>query len=164
MFRQIGFATLAVLLVSPMTLAQSAPPPSGVTGTWTGVVVFKSDGQSHEDPFRVVLKQEGATLIGTAGPDADRQYSITSGKATTTRDATAVTFNVTVDGVYMALELKLDLQTSGGVLKGSAAIEGEDGQRRTATVELKPAKARPQFAFAPVARMKSWRSRSTTAA
>ncbi len=39
----------------------------------------------HEDPFHVVLKQDGGALTGTAGPDADRQYRINNGKVTRRR-------------------------------------------------------------------------------
>jgi hypothetical protein len=135
--RQAGFAVLAVLIASRMLTAQSpAPGTQSVTGAWTGSVVFKVDGETHEDPFHAVLKQDGSALTGTAGPDADRQYRINNGKVITAKDITAVTFDVIVNGVHTALDLKL----ADGALKGTAAIEGEDGRRHAATVEMKPAK------------------------
>jgi len=125
---------LAVLIASRILSAQT--PAHGVTGAWTGTVVFKVDGEAREDPLHVVLKADGNVLAGTAGPDADRQYRINNGKVISTKDTTLVTFEVIVSGVHMALDLKL----VEGALKGAAAIEGEDGRRHTATVDLKPAK------------------------
>jgi len=135
--RRAGFAVLAALIASRILAAQSpAPGTPGVTGAWTGTMVFKADGETHQDPLHVVLKQDGGALTGTAGPDADRQYRINNGKVTAAKDTTSVTFEVIVNGVHMALDLKL----AGGALKGTAAIEGEDGHRYAANVDLKPAK------------------------
>jgi hypothetical protein len=135
--RHAGFAVLAVLIASRMLAAQTpAPGTPGVTGAWTGTVVFKVDGETHEDSFHAVLKQDGTTLTGTAGPDADRQYRINNGKVITAKDITAVTFEVIVNGVHTALDLKL----VDGALKGTATIEGEDGHRYAANVDLKAAK------------------------
>ena len=135
--RRARIAVLAVIVASRILAAQSpAPARPGVTGAWTGSVVFKADGDSRQDPFHVVLKQDGGALTGTAGPDADRQYRIKNGKVIAAQDTTSVTFEVIVDGVHMALDLKL----VDGALKGAAAIEGEDGHRYAANVELKPAK------------------------
>jgi hypothetical protein len=132
--RRARFAVLAVVITSQILAAQSpAPATPGVTGAWTGSVVFKADGETHQDPLHVVLKQDGGALTGTAGPDADRQYRISNGKVTTAKDATAVTFEVIVNGVHMALDLKL----VDGQLKGTAMIEGEDGQRHAATALLR---------------------------
>jgi hypothetical protein len=132
--RRARFAVLAVLIASRILAAQSpAPGTPSVTGAWTGTVVFKADGETHQDPFHVVLKQDGGSLTGTAGPDADRQYRINNGKVVTAKDTTSVTFEVIVHGVHMALELKL----VDGALKGTAVIEGEDGQRHAATTSLR---------------------------
>ena len=137
--RQATLALLAVLTASRVLVAQSpAPGTPTVTGAWTGTVVFKADGEIHEDPLHAVLRRTGDALTGTAGLDVDRQYRITNGKVLTANDTIAVAFEVIVNGVQMALDLKL----VDGALKGTAAIEGEDGQRHKATVDLKPAKAR----------------------
>jgi hypothetical protein len=136
-YRQAGIAVLAVLIASRILVAQSpAPRTSSVAGAWSGTVVFAIDGETHEDPFHAVLKQDGSVLTGTAGPDADRQYRINNGKVITAKETTAVTFDVIVNGVHTALDLKL----VDGALKGSAVIEGEDGHRHAATVNLKSAK------------------------
>jgi hypothetical protein len=128
------FGVLVVLIASQIVVAQSpAPGPSSVTGAWTGTVVFKADGETHEDPLHAVLKQDGGALTGTAGPDADHQYRINNGKVVTSKDLTTVTFDVIVNGVHTALDLKF----IDGALKGTAAIEGEDGQRHAATASLR---------------------------
>jgi hypothetical protein len=129
--RRASFAVLAVLLASRILTAQSPAP--GVTGAWTGTVMFKADGETHQDPFHVVLKQDGGALTGTAGPDADHQYRIQNGKIVTAKDVTTVAFEVIVNGVHTALDLKL----VDGALKGTAVIEGEDGQRHAATASLR---------------------------
>lgn len=135
--RRAGFALFAFVIASSILAAQSPVPGTlSVTGAWTGTLVFKADGETHEDAFHAVLKQDGAVLTGTAGPDADRQYRVSKGKVVTAKDTTAVSFEVIVNGVHMALDLKL----TGGALKGTAAIEGEDGQRHAAVADLTRAK------------------------
>lgn len=132
--RRAQFAVLAFLIASRILAAQSpAPGTSSLTGAWTGTVVFKADGETHEDPFYAVLKQDGGALTGTAGPDADHQYRISNGKIVTAKDVTTATFEVIVNGVHTALDLKL----VEGALKGTAVIEGEDGQRHAATTSLR---------------------------
>lgn len=127
-------AAIVFILSSVLTLSLQVAP-STVTGTWSGVLTFK-DGQSREEYIHAVLKQDGAVVTGTAGPDADRQFRILKGKTATAKDVTSLTFEVIVDNVLTSLDLKL----AEGVLKGAAAIEGEDGVRHTATAELKPVK------------------------
>lgn len=125
---------LATMIASRILAAQSPTPATpNVSGAWRGALVLKSGSETHSDPFYVVLKQDGDTVTGTAGPDADRQFRIRNGKAASGKDTTTVTFELIVDGVHMTVELKL----FEGALKGTATMEGEDGQRETATVELK---------------------------
>lgn len=135
--RQAVLALLAALIASQFPAAQSpAPGAASVSGTWTGTVTFKADGETHEDPLHAVLKQDGTTLTGSAGPDADRQYRINNGKVATANGEITVSFIVIVNGV----QTSLDLKRVDAALKGTATIEGEDGQRHAATVTLKPAK------------------------
>jgi hypothetical protein len=97
-------------------------------------MTFKN-GEGQEQ-LHAVLKQEAALLAGTAGPDADHQYKILKGKLTSTKDATSVAFELIVDGVHSSFDLKL----VDGALRGDAVVEGEDGKRHLATVELRPVK------------------------
>ena len=131
---------LAVVAVIAWTAILTAQSPShaaqSVSGVWAGTAIFKADGETHEEPFHAVLKHSGPALTGTAGPDADRQYRVNNGKVTVTADATVVSFDVIVNGVHTSFELKL----VSAALKGTAVIEGEDGRRHAATVDLKPVK------------------------
>ena len=138
MFQRHTVVAVLLVLIAPQFLAAQSPAPGSATvaGTWTGTVVVKADADTYEEPLHAVLKQEGNALTGTAGPDADRQYRINNGKVATANDVTTVTFDVIVNGVHMTLDLK----RVDGALRGTAAIEGEDGQRHAATVTLKPAK------------------------
>ena len=92
------------------------------------------DGQVvDDDPVYFVLKHEGAVLTGTAGPNAERQYPIAKGKATTTGEVTAISFEVAAGTLIITFDLKL----GGGELKGTAAGD-RDGEKQTATVSVKP--------------------------
>ena len=64
------------------------------TGTWTGTLT-PSDGTSG--PARLVLKQEGDKVTGTAGPDATEQHTIENGKA----ESGNLTFQVSTPGGVM---------------------------------------------------------------
>jgi hypothetical protein len=78
--RRARIAVLAVFVASRILAAQSpAPARPGVTGAWTGSVVFKADGDSRQDPFHVVLKQDGGALTGTAVPSGTRAWVIVDG-------------------------------------------------------------------------------------
>ena len=48
------------------------------TGTWTGTL---APGDGTSGPARLVLKQEGDKVTGTAGPDATAQHAIENGRA-----------------------------------------------------------------------------------
>ena len=47
------------------------------TGTWTGTVT----AEGRDFPARLVLKQEGTALTGTAGADANDRHAIGKGVA-----------------------------------------------------------------------------------
>lgn len=126
-------AAALAAIIRPAPAAQTQRP---VTGTWTGTVTLKHDGKIHEEYLHVVLKQDGETLTGTAGPDADNQYRISKGRALPTAGATTVTFEFIANGAHSALTLKTSDDAGSPTLKGEARIEGEDGQTRTATVEM----------------------------
>ena len=123
------FAILLALAIA----GPSQAAPATVAGAWTGALMVREGGETHEDPIRLVLKQNGDVLTGTAGPDADRQYPIKNGKFVATKDAVAVAFDVIVNGTNVSFNLKL----GDGVLKGELLVEGEDGRRLTGTVELR---------------------------
>ena len=131
-----ALAALALAVSIPSVLLASQAKPAGISGAWSGTLVFMKDGQVvDDDPVYFVLKHEGAAVTGTAGPNAERQFPIAKGKTATTSDGTTITFEVTAG----TLVINFDLKFVNGELKGSA-VGDKDGQKQTATVSLKPVK------------------------
>lgn len=115
MKRIILFALSAVSLLA-----------ADATGKWTGTLTPASDNSGK--PAMLVLKQDGAELTGTAGPDASEQNTILNGKA----DNGTLTFEIHSGGGTMKFTLKLD----GDEIKGDIVRE-RDGQSQTATLAVK---------------------------
>ena len=94
-----------ILFTAPLLAIQSTAVD--LSGTWTGTFrVTNSEGNKEESAY-VVLKQKGAELSGTAGPTAERQFPINSGKVTTTKGETTVVFDTGREGHVITFELKL---------------------------------------------------------
>lgn len=127
-------ARLLLIVVAIIACAprETVAGQTSVSGTWSGTLVFKG-AEAGEERLRAVLRHDGDTLSGTAGPDADQQYRITKGKVATTAGTTAVGFDLIVNGVLTSFDLKL----VDGALKGEATSEGEDGHKHVASVVLK---------------------------
>ena len=99
------------------------------TGKWSGSLIrTSSDGQEHVGPALLELKQEGATLTGTAGPDAGERHNIQNGKA----EDGNITFEVPNNESVM----KFTLKQEGDSIKGSVTRE-RDGQTQTAKLDVK---------------------------
>ena len=117
------------------TQNKPAPAPSGVTGLWTGTFVAKDGEREENESAHIVLKQTGAELTGSAGPNANQQWPIAKGKVETTKEGTRLTFDVQSDGPLLHFDLKL----VEGRLKGNA--NGEmDGRKFSAVLDLQRAK------------------------
>ena len=119
-----------------LRLVDAAPrtaSPSAVTGTWVGT--FKL--ATTELLAHMIFDQSGATLTGTAGPNAYRQIAITGGKVQATEAGTAVTFQMplTSENVVLTFDLKM---TQAG-LEGTVTAVNE-GQKVVGPVQLKPVK------------------------
>src|SRR3954447_1507138 len=99
-------ALKAVLLSAVLALAASA---ADVTGTWSGSLkIMGPDGQNQDDTIHMILKQDGAKLTGTAGPNAAEQLPIdkgvVEGNKVTMELAVpkgAFKFDVTLDGDHL---------------------------------------------------------------
>jgi hypothetical protein len=73
------------------------------TGKWTGT--FTPEGQEPQSAY-VILKQDGASLTGTGGPNESEQWPIAKGKVEGNRITGEVTspegdiykINLTIDG------------------------------------------------------------------
>jgi len=141
--RKISLALVALLSTASIVSAQQSAPPAAtptaavnVTGTWNGTLTPSVDGQPRgEEAGLFILKQDGAVVTGTAGPNADQQNAISKGKIATTKDGTVLTFELARDTMVMQFEMKL----VDGHLKGGAKAE-RDGQKMTATVDFTRAK------------------------
>ena len=97
------------------------------TGNWTGEGV--ADGQAH--PLYVVIKQDGNTLSGTAGPDASRQAEI-HGKV----EGDKVSFDVATQGPG---SIHFELKAEGDALKGTVEFKRDDGSQSAAVSLTKAA-------------------------
>src|SRR5688572_9237792 len=69
------------------------------TGSWTGTLTPEG---KESGPALLVLKQEGSTLTGTAGPDAGERHPIEKGKV----ENGNLTFEVPSGEVIMKFALK----------------------------------------------------------
>jgi hypothetical protein len=98
----------AVLLAVVLVLAASA---ADLTGTWSGTfTITMPDGKTSDDTVHLVLKQNGSTITGTAGPSAEQQVPIAKGTITGNK----VMLEVPVpDGMF-----KFDVALEGEHLKG----------------------------------------------
>jgi hypothetical protein len=120
MKRLIGIAALALLLATVLLAAED------LTGKWSGSFNMTLDGQTREDAVYMVLKQCGAELTGTAGPNVNQQWPILKGKI----EGDKVTFEVQTDEPL----IKFDLTLAEGHLKGNAKAEHQ-GRSMQAVVD-----------------------------
>ena len=106
--------TLAcILLAFAMVLSAAA---ADVTGKWTGTISIETN--DPQDAF-LVLKQDGSTITGTAGPNEGEQWPIKSGK---------------IEGNKVVLEVvneehwsyKLELVLDGDKLAGDVTMTRDD--------------------------------------
>ena len=95
-----------------VTLVAFAADP-GVSGKWSGTLTPESGEQGSA---YMVLKQDGATITGTAGPDLDKQWPVQSGK---------------VDGKKVTIEVKDPNGDS--TVKATMML---DGNKMTGDIEL----------------------------
>jgi len=116
------------LLLLALALAATALVAGDATGTWTGTMTVVS-GDTY--PARMVLKQEGDTLTGTAGPDENQQRPIKNAKV----DHGVVTFEVPTEHAVMKFSLKQNEDDMSGEVTREL-----DGRTETAKVSVKRVK------------------------
>jgi hypothetical protein len=121
-------ALIFLLLASSLSLAAA---DANVTGKWSGpTVLTRPDGTKEDGSAFAILKQDGARVTGTAGPDETTQWPITKGAI----DGDKVTLEVQdADGVTI---YKLSLVLDGDRLKGPFTFNAADGQTVSATVDF----------------------------
>jgi hypothetical protein len=108
-----------------LTLFAAAVIAADATGTWTGVLTPRG---KESGPAHLILKQDGAKLTGTAGPNEGKQHPIENGKV----ENGNITFEVPTGDAVMKFNLKHD----GDEIKGDVTREGESGTD-TATLAVK---------------------------
>ena len=102
------------------------------TGTWTGSAKINlPDGTTRDSSVLFVLKHEGASVTGTAGPAEDRQLPISNGKA----DGQKLSFAVQAEDVTFTFNLALDNDH----LKGDAS-GAQNGQPLKLTLDVTKSK------------------------
>jgi hypothetical protein len=114
-----------LLAVAVAAIAMAAD----VTGKWTGSFT-PENGEAHT--ALLVLKQDGAAITGTAGPDESQQFPIQTGKI----DGNKVVLEISPsEGAVYHMELVLD----GDHLKGDMTAKRDDG---TMTAKLDVSRAK----------------------
>jgi hypothetical protein len=96
------------------------------TGKWTGTLT--PDGGEGEGPALLVLKQDGTTLTGTAGPADSEQHEVLHGKI----EDGKITFEV----IFGEATLKFSLTQEGEEIKGGVTLE-RGGETKTAKLAVK---------------------------
>jgi len=98
------------------------------TGTWTGTLAPENGG---EGPALLVLKQDGPSLTGSAGPGEQQQHAILNGRAENGK----ITFEISVGEA----NAKFVLTQEGEEMKGDVKLE-RDGQAQNAKLTPKRSK------------------------
>ena len=88
-----------------------------VTGTWSGTLAMTKGDETKDDSAYLVLKQTGAAITGTIGPNAERRFEITKGTA----DGNSVYIEAVVEGEN---KIVLRLKVEGDKLTGDLKAEG----------------------------------------
>jgi hypothetical protein len=110
-----------------------AAPDVNISGTWTGKAMVTPEGaEAVERSAIVVLKQEGSTVTGTAGPAEDTMLPISNGKL----EGSKLTFAVVQEG---EVNITFNMAFENGRLTGTAA-GNQGGTPLKITIELTRAK------------------------
>jgi len=113
--------TFVLLFVTLVSLAAAADVSGNWSGTWT-------PENGNAGSAYLVLKQSGATLTGSAGPDAQTQWPIANGKVA--GDTVTLQVTDTQNIVY-----KCTLSVNGNKMIGSVEVSA-NGQTQKAKIEL----------------------------
>lgn len=113
-----------------LALCAVAAFAADASGKWAGTFTPEEGGPTDGV---VILKQDGAALTGTAGPNDGEQLEISNGKI----DGNKVTFEIKHPN---GMNLKIDLVLDGDSLKGDVTANN-NGQTMKAKLDLKRVKA-----------------------
>ncbi len=99
-----------------------------VSGKWSGSFnITNPDGETNASTAVLLLKQSGATITGTVGPNEEQQFEIRKG----TIDDGKITLEVDHDGQM----IKLDLVLADNRITGEANFS-RDGQTAKAKIDV----------------------------
>ena len=113
-------------------LAGVALADTDVTGKWSGSFnATNPNGETKESTAFLVLKQNGAAITGTVGPNEDEQFPIQKGKI----DGDKITIEADHDGHTMTFNLVLAAER----ITGEAQMS-RDGQTMKAKIDVTRAK------------------------
>jgi len=113
-------------------LAGIALADVNVTGKWSGSFnPVGPNGETKESTAVLMLKQSGADITGTVGPNEDEQYPIKSGKI----EGNKITLEADHDGHTLKLDLVLNTER----ITGEAHMSRE-GQIMQAKIDVGRAK------------------------
>lgn len=119
---------LACLLIAAVLCAVAASPD--VSGKWSGTFSPESGDQNSA---YLVLKQSGNKVTGTAGPDADTQWTIQEGRiegdtltiqVTNPDDNTVYKCTLSLDAHHMTGQVEATMQ--GQTIKGKLDLTKVD--------------------------------------
>lgn len=114
-------------VILAMTLAAAVLAGADATGVWSGTLTV-TGGDSQSLSAHLILKQDGDTVTGTAGPNATEQQPIRSGKVENGR----LTFELPLENSVM----KFTLEQKDDELTGPVTRE-RDGEVQRATLSVK---------------------------
>jgi hypothetical protein len=101
-----------------------------VTGNWTGTfTAVGPNGETKDSTALLVLKQDGKTITGSAGPNEDERYDIVKGS---------------IEGNKISLDLQendhtvhFDLTLADDRISGEASATTPDGHQLHAKLDVK---------------------------
>ena len=124
--------TTILILLGIAALAGIALADTNVTGKWSGSFnATNPNGETKESTAVLMLKQNGADITGTVGPNEDEQFSIQKGKI----EGDKITLQVDHDGHAMTFNLVLASER----ITGEAQMS-RDGETMKAKIDVTRAK------------------------
>ncbi len=111
-----------------LLLAAAGMLMADATGKWTGTLTVSTPDGERPSSAYLVLKQDGTTLTGTAGRNAEEQNAIQNGKVENGK----LTFELPIGEATM----KFALEQKGEVIEGDVSAEAQ-GQKLTARLSVK---------------------------
>ena len=117
-------------LLAVAALAGVLAADVNVTGKWTGTFSLIHDDSETKDSTAVLnLKQTGAEITGTLGPNDDEQYPIQKGKIEGGK--------ITLEAEHGGHSIKFNLVCSADHITGDANISGDNGEAAKAKIDVK---------------------------